>query len=361
MIDFKIKSEEGRARTGTLEVDDRKADTPFFMPVATKASVKTLLSEDLKEMGYEALISNMYHLLMRPGVDIIEDAGGLHEFMNWDGIIFTDSGGFQMIRKGFDKDIGHDGVSFKSDIDGKEYHLTPEKCVELQIRLGTDVAMCLDHCPHHDSDIDTIEGSVERTTRWAKRCRQTHENVFAISQGGVVPELREKSCKELVDLDFTGYAIGGLSIGEAKEDMYSMIDICDRIYPDDKPRYFMGLGSPVDILEAVERGVDIFDSAYPTRNARHGTVFTSEGKVNIGNGQYKDKDEPMDPNCDCPICKNYNSSYINHLYRSDELSWMRMTSIHNLFFMNRLMENIRLSIQQDDFNTFKQNFIEEYK
>lgn len=361
MIDFKVEDKDGRARSGKLSVNGRQAHTPFFMPVATKGAVKILLSEDMEEMGYEALISNMYHLLMRPGVDIIEDAGGLHEFMNWDGIIFTDSGGFQMIRKGFDKDIGREGVSFRSDIDGKEYHLTPKRCVEIQKRLGADVTMCLDHCPPHDADKEIIEESVERTTRWAKECKETVEDVFGISQGGTAPGLRKKSCKELVELDFPGYAIGGLSIGESKHKMYSMMDICDQMYPDEKPRYFMGLGSPVDILEAVERGVDIFDSAYPTRNARHGTVFTAQGPVNISNSQYKTKNRPIDPVCDCPICKNYHSSYINHLYKSDELSGMRMTSIHNLYFMKKLMEDITLHIKKGSFERFKADFIEEYK
>ncbi|MBS3816800.1 MAG: tRNA guanosine(34) transglycosylase Tgt [Candidatus Thermoplasmatota archaeon] len=361
MFDFQLESTDRRARAGTFEVDGRKAETPLFMPVATKGGVKTLTSEDLEEIGVQALISNVYHLLMRPGIEIIEKAGGLHDFMNWDGIIFTDSGGFQMIRKGFESSIDSEKVEFKSEIDGTRYEMTPGECVKIQERMGSDIAMCLDHCPSYPSERKEIIESLERTTSWAKRCREAGSTVFGISQGGTISELRRKSSEQIREIGFEGYAIGGLSIGEPKEVMYEMTSTANEVFPEEKPRYLMGLGSPVDLLEAVDRGTDIFDSAYPTRNARHKSIFTHEGKIRIDKSDYKSDYAPLDPGCDCPTCENYTKAYIRHLCKSDELAWMRLASVHNLYFIIDLMEKTRKAIKENDFKRFKKDFIESYK
>ncbi len=357
---FKIKSKDGKARTGEFTVRGRKAKTPFFMPVATKGGVKTLTSEDLEEIGTQVIISNMYHLMMKPGVDIIEKAGGLHEFMNWDGIIFTDSGGFQMIRKDFEKNISEDGVEFTSEYDGSTYYMTPEECIRTQKHMGSDIAMCLDYCPPYPADRGEIEKSVDRTTRWAKRCRDSGENIFGISQGGTIPELRKQSSQQIADLDFEGNAIGGLSIGEPKDMMFENTKAAVEAFPENKPRYFMGLGSPVDILECIEMGVDIFDSAYPTRNARHRTIFTKNGDIRIDKSDYKDDYGPLDEDCDCPTCKNYSRAYVHHLCKSDELAWMRLASIHNLYFLLDMMRNARKAIEEERFKEFKSEFTSKY-
>ena len=361
MFDFKILNTDGEARYASMKVDDKQVETPMFMPVATKAAVKTLTSEELEELGVQGLISNMYHLLLKPGIEVIENAGGLHQFMNWDGLIFTDSGGFQMIRSDFESKVTPEGVTFSSERDGKTYEITSEKCIEIQKRIGSDIAMCLDYCPPYPADRGELEKSVIRTKEWAERCRKEGEHIFGISQGGTISELREKSCKDIVDLEFEGNAIGGLSIGEPTELMYGNTEISTSIFPKDKPRYFMGLGSPVDILECIDRGVDIFDSAYPTRNARHRTIFTSNGKIRIDKSDFKDDQSPIDPNCECPTCKNYTRSYIHHLCKAEEMSWMRLASLHNLKFMMDLMSEGRKAIKEGRFETYKDDFIERYK
>ncbi|MFP3872563.1 MAG: tRNA guanosine(34) transglycosylase Tgt [Candidatus Aenigmatarchaeota archaeon] len=358
---FKVKSLDGKARTGELKVKGKKAKTPLFMPVATKAGVKTLTSEDLHEMGVEALITNVYHLLMRPGLEVLEDAGGLHEFMNWDNIIFTDSGGFQMIRDGFDHSLSSDKVRFKSEIDGTVHELTPRENIRIQEKMDTDVAMCLDHCPAYPSDEKALRESLERTTSWAKKCRETGSVVFGISQGGTSRELRRKSCEEITDIGFDGYAIGGLSIGEPVDEMYEMISVSNEVFPEYKPRYFMGLGSPIDLLEAIDRGTDIFDSAYPTRNARHRSIFTREGTIRIDKSDYKNDHAPLDPDCGCPTCRNYTRAYVRHLCKSDELAWMRLASVHNLWFIIELMEKSRKAIIQGEFKNYKEDFTSRYE
>ncbi len=365
MFDFKVLNREGKARHAVMTVDDKRVETPMFMPVATKGTVKTLISEDLEELEVQALISNMYHLLLSPGIETIENQGGLHEFMNWDGLLFTDSGGFQMIRSDFTKQVSSEGVKFTTkQKNGRDAlideEITPEKCIEMQKRLGSDVAMCLDYCPPYPSDRGELEKSVIKTRNWAERSREQGDNIFGISQGGTVPELRTKSCKDIAGLDFEGNAIGGLSIGEPTEVMYENIEISTNIFPENKPRYFMGLGSPVDILECVERGVDIFDSAYPTRNARHRTIFTKEGTIRIDKSVFKNDDSPLDPECSCPTCKNYSRSYIHHLCRAEELSWMRLVSIHNVKFMMDLMKGCRDAIKENDFETYKSSFSKRY-
>jgi len=361
MIDFELEHTDGGARAGVLNVDGRKCSTPVFMPVATNATVKTLTSEDLNKIGFDALITNFYHLMMKAGVDLIAESGGLHDFMNYDGIIFTDSGGFQMIRKGFDQEIDEDTIVFKSDYDGSVYEMTPKDCVKLQKKLGSDVQMCLDHCPPYPAEKEDLIISVDRTRRWAEQCKEEGGNVFGISQGGTDKELRERSCQDMVDIGFDGLAIGGLSIGEPKEKMYQMIEIADETYPTDKPRYFMGLGSPVDLLEAVERGCDIFDSAYPTRNARHRSVFTTQGTIDIRKRKFRKDFTPLDEECGCPICSGYSRAYIHHLCRSEELSWMRMTSVHNLYFLKDLMVGARRAISENRFQDFKKDFISIYE
>ncbi|MBS3781761.1 MAG: tRNA guanosine(34) transglycosylase Tgt [Candidatus Thermoplasmatota archaeon] len=360
MFDFEILNTDGKARHALMTVNNKQVKTPLFMPVATKGTVKTLISEDLEELGVQALISNMYHLLLKPGIEKIENAGRLHQFMNWDGLIFTDSGGFQMIRSDFDNEVTSKGVTFNSDQDGKTYEITPEKCIQLQKRIGSDIAMCLDYCPPYPADKGELEKSVMRTKEWAKRCKKQGDNIFGISQGGTIPELREKSCKDIVDLDFEGNAIGGLSIGEPTELMYENTKISTSVFPKRKPRYFMGLGSPIDILECVKMGVDIFDSAYPTRNARHRTIFTKNGNIRIDKRKFGEQNIPLDANCDCPTCRNYTRAYIHHLCKADELSWMRLASLHNVKFMMDLMEDCRKAISENRYDSFKEDFIDSY-
>ncbi|MEF8832268.1 MAG: tRNA guanosine(34) transglycosylase Tgt, partial [Candidatus Thermoplasmatota archaeon] len=302
MFDFEVLNEDGDARQASMEVDDKSVKTPLFMPVATKGTVKTLISEDLEELGVQALISNMYHLLLKPGIEVIKNEGGLHDFMNWNGLIFTDSGGFQMIRSDFESKVTSKGVTISSNNKDNTYEITPEKCIELQDRIDSDVSMCLDYCPPYPSDRGELEKSVIRTKEWGERCREQGDNIFGICQGGTVPELRKESCRDIVDLDFEGNAIGGLSIGEPTEVMYENTQVSTNIFPKSKPRYFMGLGSPIDILECIDRGIDIFDSAYPTRNARHRTIFTSNGRIRIDKSEFENDHAALDPKCGCPAC-----------------------------------------------------------
>lgn len=361
MITFNISSEDGGARSGLLEVNGRKARTPLFMPVATRGSLRTLSNEEGARMGFQALIANAYHLLMKPGADIIEEGGGLHKYMNWPNIIFTDSGGFQMIRSGFDLKVSQEGVTFRSETDGRIIRMTPEENILLQKKLGADVSMCLDLCPPYPADRDDLIRSVEMTSTWARRCLDVGHDTFCISQGGTDDDLRERSCRELAEMGFQGFAVGGLSIGEPREDMYRMLDIADSVYPREKPRYVMGLGSPVDILESISRGMDIFDSAYPTRNARHGSVMTSTGMISITNGRYRRDHGPLDHGCRCPVCQDHSRSYVNHLLRARELSGLRLATIHNLFFMSTLMSDARKAIEEGRFDSFKKAFTEAYE
>ncbi|MFO8110121.1 MAG: tRNA guanosine(34) transglycosylase Tgt [Thermoplasmata archaeon] len=361
MIRFKITGEDEGARSGVIKVNGKKASTPLFMPVATRGSLRTLSNEEASDMGFRALIANAYHLLMKPGVDVIKEGGGLHKYINWPGIIFTDSGGFQMIRSGFEQDVSLEGVKFKSEVDGKIIEMMPEENIFLQKELGADVSMCLDLCPPYPAENDELVRSVEITTSWARRCKEVGHETFCISQGGTLDELRTKSCTALSEIGFQGYAVGGLSIGEPMGDMYRMLDIADRIYPYDKPRYVMGLGSPVDILESISRGMDIFDSAYPTRNARHGTVMTAGGKISIGGGRFKEDRGPLDDSCKCPVCKKYSRSYINHLFRANELSGLRLATIHNLSFMHKLMDQARTAVEEERFGSFKKKFVDDYE
>lgn len=361
------KDKETEARLGKLITNHGTCNTPMFMPVGTCATVKTLSPEEVKEAGSGVILSNTYHLWLRPGADIIEKAGGLHTFMNYDGPILTDSGGFQVfsLAKNKKKDITEEGVHFKSHIDGKNLFLTPELSIEIQNKLDSDIAMSFDECPPASADYTYLKNSVERTIRWAKRGKCAHKNkkqsLFGIVQGGAYQDLREYSAKATTALHFDGYSIGGVANdGESKEDMYLAIDYSIPFLPKDKPRYLMGVGEPVDILEGIQRGVDMFDCVLPTRIARHGNAFTENGKINLRNLKYKEDFTPLSSACDCYTCKHYTKSYIRHLFIANESFGARLLSIHNIRFLIRLTEDARKSIEKDQFLQFKKDFLENY-
>ena len=364
-IKYNLLHKDGKARYGTLETNYGTFETPMFMPVGTQATVKTLDTRELKEINSAVILSNTYHLWLRPGEDIVNRAGGLHKFMNYDGPILTDSGGFQVFSLAKPKDITEEGVTFKSHLNGEKLLLTPEKSIEIQNKLDSDIAMSFDECPPASAGYDYLKNSIERTLRWAKRGKDVHNNpnqsLFGIVQGGEYQDLREWCCKELVKLDFDGYSIGGTSVGEDKETMYKMVDYAIKYLPEDKPRYLMGVGEPTDLFEGVERGVDMFDCVLPTRLARHGHAFTLDGKINLKNAKYKDDFTSIDKDCDCECCKNYTKAYIRHLIIANETLGQRLLSIHNLRFLIRIMENIRISIKEDKFIEYKENFIKRYK
>jgi queuine tRNA-ribosyltransferase len=337
----------------------------MFMPVGTLATVKTLTPEELKEIGCGIILANTYHLWLRPGEDIIAKAGGLHKFMNYDGPILTDSGGFQVFSLAKLKDISEEGVKFKSHLDGSELFLTPELSIQIQNKLDSDIAMSFDECPPYPVTYEYMKNSVERTLRWAKRGKDVHTNekqaLFGIVQGGEFEDLRRWSALETVKLDFDGYAIGGTSVGEDKETMYKMIEYSTSYLPEDKVRYLMGVGDPIDIIEAVIRGVDIFDCVLPTRLARHGNALTTYGKMNIKNAQYKEDFKPIDENCDCYTCKHYTRAYIRHLITCDESLGGRLLSIHNIHFLVKLTEDLRSAIKEDKVIEYREKFLKNYQ
>ena len=358
------KEKNTKARYGTLETNYGKYETPMFMPVGTQATVKTLDYREIKEIGSAVILSNTYHLWLRPGEDIVDKAGGLHKFMNYDGPILTDSGGFQVFSLAKKKDISEEGVMFKSHINGEKLFLTPEKSIEIQNKLDSDIAMSFDECIPYPANYEYVKNSVDRTLRWAKRGKDVFNNpkqsLFGIVQGGEYKDLREYSAKETVKIGFDGYAIGGTSVGEGKDTMYKMIDYAIKYLPKDKPRYLMGVGDPYDLFEGVERGVDMFDCVHPTRLARHGHAFTKYGKINLKNAKYKEDFTAVDVNCDCECCKNYTKAYIRHLLVAEETLGARLLSVHNLRFLIRIMEGIRLSIKEDRFLEYKQEFLNNY-
>ena len=362
--DLLHKDTNSLARFGLLHTNYGDYETPMFMPVGTLANVKTLSPEELKDMHSAIILSNTYHLWLRPGEDVVAHAGGLHKFMNYDGPILTDSGGFQVFSLANKKDIVEEGVTFKSHLDGSKLFLTPELSIQIQNKLDSDIAMSFDECPPYPVTYDYMKKSVERTLRWAKRGKAVHNNpnqsLFGIVQGGEFRDLREYSCKETVKMDFDGYSIGGTSVGEDKPTMYKMIDDGIRYLPEDKPRYLMGVGDPIDILEGVERGIDMFDCVLPTRIARHGQAFTRSGKINFNNAKYKMDLGPIDEECDCYACKNYSRAYIRHLISVDEMLGGRLISIHNIRFLIRLTEEIREAIKEDRFLDYKRSFMEKY-
>lgn len=359
------KDKNSGARRGVVHTPHGDIQTPVFMPVGTQATVKTLSPEELKEVGSAVVLSNTYHLWLRPGEDIVKKAGGLHKFMNYDGPILTDSGGFQVfsLAKNKKKDIVEEGVFFKSHLDGKKLFLTPELSIEIQNKLDSDIAMSFDECIPYPASYEYAKASTERTLRWAKRGLDAHKNpnqsLFGIVQGGEYEDLRYYIAKEITKLDFDGYSIGGTSVGEDKDTMYKMIDYAIKYLPVDKPRYLMGVGDPIDLLEGVERGVDMFDCVLPTRLARHGNAFTRHGKINIKNSKYKEDFTPID-DCDCYACKNYTKAYIRHLIVSDETFGARLLSIHNIRFLIKMMEEIRVAIRENRFLSYKEDFINTY-
>jgi len=354
-----------KARLGELVTSHGIVPTPVFLPVASQGTVKTLTPEELIDIGTTIILSNTYHLYLRPGIDVIERLGGLHRYMGWDGPILTDSGGYQVFSLARLCKVTDDGVNFRSHIDGSEHNLTPERVIEFQQKLGADIIMALDECPSVDASIAKVGEAVDRTSRWAERCRKHHQSfdqlLFGIVQGGISPKLRQQSAKAITSLDFPAYAIGGLSLGEAKELTWSMVDETMPFLPSDRPRYLMGAGSPEDIIEGVSRGVDLFDSALPTRIARNGALFTPQGRVNIRKAVYKTKKGPVDADCDCYTCRTFSAAYLNHLFKCEELLAYRLATIHNLRFIVRLMHKITDSIQQGTFATLKNDFLSQYR
>lgn len=361
------KEKNTKARLGKLETNYGTYDTPMFMPVGTRATVKGLTVDQVKSCNAGIILSNTYHLWLRPGEDVIDHAGGLHKFMNYDGAILTDSGGFQVfsLAKNKSKDITEEGVHFKSHIDGKKLFLTPEKSIEIQNKLDSDIAMSFDECPPASADYTYMKNSVERTLRWALRGKKVHSNpnqsLFGIVQGGAYKDLREYSAKETVKMDFDGYSIGGVANdGESKEDMYKAIDYSIPYLPNDKVRYLMGVGDPIDIIEGVIRGVDIFDCVLPTRIARHGQAFTRTGKINLNNSKFIEDFTPIDPECDCYTCKNYTRGYLRHLITTKESLGGSLLSIHNIRFLIKLTEELRQAIKDDNILEYREKFINRY-
>ena len=363
-----IKTEKNtKARLGHIETNYGEFDTPMFMPVGTRGTVKSLNPEELKDCHSGIILANTYHLWLRPGEDIVETCGGLHKFMNWDGPILTDSGGYQVFSLARNKkDINEEGVNFRSHIDGKRLLLTPEKSIEIQNKLDSDIAMSFDECPPASASHEYLENSIKRTLRWAERGKKVHNNpnqaLFGIVQGGPYEDLRKYSAIETVKMNFDGYSIGGVANdGESKEDLYKAVKYSTPYLPEDKLRYLMGVGEPEDILEGVEYGVDIFDCVLPTRIARHGQAFTRNGKINLNNAKFKVDLSPVEEGCDCYCCKNYTRAYVRHLISVGETLGGRLLSIHNIRFLIRLTEEIREAIKNDSFLDYKREFLEKYK
>jgi queuine tRNA-ribosyltransferase len=361
---FQLHATEGRARAGTFHTPHGEIQTPAFAPVGTQASVKAITPSQLNELGANLVLANTYHLYLRPGDELVAELGGLHNFMSWSGPMLTDSGGFQVFSLANSRAIDDDGVTFRSHIDGSTHRFTPEKAIAIQENLGADIIMAFDECaqPYNRS---YNQQAVKRTHAWAERClaakSRDDQALFGIVQGGVFPDLRQNSAAFITSLDFPGNAIGGLSVGETKEEMHAMLEVVDPILPEDKPRYLMGVGSPEDIVEAVAGGIDIFDSALPTRVARNGALYTHTGRINIDNSSYKKAAEPLDVGCTCYTCKNFSAAYLHHLFSSGELLALRLATIHNLSFISSLMRDIREAIIDNTFTSFKEDFLKNYQ
>lgn len=359
------KDKHTGARLGEITTPHGTFKTPMFMPVGTQATVKTMTPEELKAIGAGIILSNTYHLWLRPGEDIVEQAGGLHKFMNWDQGILTDSGGFQVFSLAKLRDISEEGVAFKSHLNGESLFLSPEKAIQVENALGADIMMSFDECPPFNESYEYVKDSVARTSRWALRGLKAHQNpetqaLFGIVQGAGFEDLRRQSAKDLVSLDFPGYSIGGLSVGESKAEMNRVLDFTTPLLPEDKPRYLMGVGSPDALIDGVIRGVDMFDCVLPTRIARNGTTMTSQGRVVIKNAKYARDFTPLDPKCDCYVCKNYTKAYIRHLIKVDETFGIHLTSYHNLYFLIDLMHKVQKAIEEDNLLEFREAFFEEY-
>ncbi|MDR5582573.1 tRNA guanosine(34) transglycosylase Tgt [Paenibacillus larvae] len=353
------------ARLGRVHTPHGVIETPIFMPVGTLATVKTMSPEELKEMNAQIILSNTYHLFLRPGHDIVKAAGGLHKFMNWDRPILTDSGGFQVFSLSDIRKITEEGVAFRSHLNGDKLFISLEKAMEIQNALGSDIMMAFDECAPYPADYEYVKQSMERTTRWAERCLQAHKRpedqaLFGIVQGGMYRDLREESAKQLTSIDFPGYAIGGLSVGEPKHLMYEVLDYTTPLLPTNKPRYLMGVGSPDALIEGSIRGVDMFDCVLPTRIARNGTVMTSSGRLVVRNAKYAEDFGPLDPECSCYTCKHYSRAYIRHLIKADETFGIRLTTYHNLHFLLDLMRQVREAIREDRLLDFRDEFFAKY-
>ena len=354
------------ARRGRIYTPHGVIETPVFMPVGTQATVKTMTPDELKnEIDAKIILSNTYHLYLRPGDELVAEAGGLHKFMNWDRAILTDSGGFQVFSLSDLRNISEEGVKFKSHLDGSAHFISPEKSISIQNNLGSDIMMAFDECVPYPADYEYTKASMERTTRWAKRCKEAHKNpdrqgLFGIVQGGMYNDLRKESARQLIELDFPGYAVGGLSVGEPAELMYDVLENTTPYLPEDKPRYLMGVGTPDYLIEAVLRGIDMCDCVLPTRIARNGTAMTSNGKVVVRNATYERDWTPLDPECDCYTCKNFTRGYIRHLVKCGEILGARLISLHNVRFLVRLMENVRKAIEEDRLTEFRNEFYRKY-
>lgn len=361
---LKYKEKNTGARLGEIEYNGVKYETPMFMPVGTQATVKTLSPEEVKDCKAGIILANTYHLWLRPGEDVVKEAGGLHKFMNWDGPILTDSGGFQVFSLAKKKDITEEGVKFKNQYNGDPLLLTPEKSIQIQEALGSDIMMSFDECVAWPSNYDYMKESVERTLRWAERGQKTHTTkdqcLFGIVQGGEYEDLRRHCAEVLSDMDFDGYSVGGTSVGEDKPTMYKMVEYSTKYLPENKVRYLMGVGDPIDLVENVIRGIDIFDCVSPTRLARHGNVLTKYGKVNIKNAKYKRDFTPISDECDCYACKHYTKAYIHHLIKADETFGQRLISIHNIRYLIHLTEELREAIKNDTILEYRERFIRDY-
>ncbi|MCM0757266.1 MULTISPECIES: tRNA guanosine(34) transglycosylase Tgt [Sporomusa] len=348
------------ARAGRIHTPHGVFDTPIFMPVGTQATVKAMSPDELKAMGAGIILSNTYHLYLRPGHDLVAEAGGLHKFMQWDRAILTDSGGFQVFSLGPLRKITEDGVTFRSHIDGSKHFLSPEKATEVQMALGADIIMAFDECVPYPAEHEYARQSTERTTRWAERCRKAHtrkdQALFGIVQGGMYKDLRTMSARDLVSLDFPGYAIGGLSVGEPKPLMYEMLEHTVPLLPQNKPRYLMGVGTPDCLLEGVMYGIDMFDCVFPTRVARNGTVMTNRGRLVVKNAEFARDFRPIDQDCNCYTCRNFSRAYIRHLLKTEEIFGLRLTTTHNLHFLVNFMKEMRQSILDERFLEFREEF-----
>ncbi len=359
---FKVthKDKDTNARVGLLETLHGNVETPEFMPVGTQATVKALSNEELKYCGAQVILGNTYHLYLRPGMEVIKNAGGLHKFMSWDGPILTDSGGFQIFSLATLMKTKKEGVEFRSHVDGSRHFLTPEDVVRLQEELGSDIIMPLDECLHYPCPKDKVARSIELTRNWAHRSKEALKSkrlLFGIVQGSTYPDLRKKSAEQLIEIGFDGYAIGGLSVGEPTDLMYEMMESAAKYLPCDKPRYTMGVGMPQDFFRAIEMGIDLFDCVVPTRNGRNGAAYTNEGRLIIRNGKYSKDLRPLSESCDCAVCRNYSRSYIRHLFNTEEILGLRLTSLHNVYFYVNLLKRIRQAIRESRFVEFKKEFL----
>ncbi len=366
-VTYELQHKNGKARAGKVMTPHGEVETPVFMPVGTQATVKTMNPEEVAELGAQIILGNTYHLFLRPGDELIGKFGGLHNFMNWNKPILTDSGGFQVFSLGEIRKIKEEGVEFRSHIDGSKQFISPEKSINIQNNLGSDIVMLFDECPPGMSSREYLIPSIERTTRWAKRCIDAHkrpedQGLFAIVQGGIYEDLREKSMNELMEMDehFSGYAVGGLAVGEPREDMYRILDYIVEKLPEDKPRYLMGVGEPIDMLEAVESGIDMMDCVQPSRIGRHGTVFTKYGRLVIKNAAYAEDPRPLDEDCDCYVCKNFTRAYIRHLFKAGEMLGLKLATYHNLHFLIKMMNGAREAIKEERFLEYKENFEANY-